>query len=394
MFTETEIEKRTDKYFVRTKKIVDKFSPDCEVKYAVFIRRDVIMAAQPAITFIRNQYPAVEIERKFNEGDYVPSESPLMYIKGKFSNLVMLETLFLQKLGFTCVSAYNAYQISLAMKDVDFMDMHARHAAGEDMNHLATYGCSVGSKAAQNKGARGFIGGAQDITAHYFNKLHGMGTMPHALVGLAKTMYPNINSMVAAVDMYLNTMPDEQNIVALVDYDGKEITDALACAEYMYKNHDNKRLSIRLDTHGGRFAETLDYAKSVKVVSNHISDGKMTEYEIVRDVMGYNSFAMDEDDTIKDKVRKILFGTGVSAANVINMRNHLDAEGFNDVFIVASSGFDEIKCAIFNAVHAPVDMIGTGSFLPKKYSETYATADIIEYNGINSVKVGREFLYD
>jgi nicotinate phosphoribosyltransferase len=37
-------------------------------------------------------------------------------------------------------------------------------------------------------------------------------------------------------------------------------------------------------------------------------------------------------------------------------------------------------------------MIGTGSFLPDRWSETYATADIVEYGGKPSVKVGREFL--
>lgn len=393
MFTEEQLAQRTDKYFVRTKKVVDHHAPNTEVTYAVFIRRDVLAALNPAINFIIEHYPQAKIERMFSEGEYVPSEKPLMYISGSFSKLVMLETLFLQKLGFTCVCAYNAYQMSLAMKDVAFMDMHARHATGEDMNHLATYGCSVGSKAAQTKGATGFVGGAQDITSQYFYQLHGMGTMPHALVGLAKTMYPGDNSMSAAVAMYIEAMPEEKNIVALVDYDGAEITDALDVADYIKHNHPDKDLSIRLDTHGGRFCQTLDYAKSVQVVSDHISDGTMSEYEIVRDVMGYNSFAMDSDDTIKDGVRKLLFGTGVSAANIINMRNWLDGAGHNNVKIVASSGFDEIKCAMFQAVKVPVDMIGTGSFLPKKYSETYATADIIEYDGIKSVKVGREFLY-
>ena len=39
-------------------------------------------------------------------------------------------------------------------------------------------------------------------------------------------------------------------------------------------------------------------------------------------------------------------------------------------------------------------LCGTGSFLPATISETYATADIIAYDGVRRVKVGREFLYD
>ena len=37
-------------------------------------------------------------------------------------------------------------------------------------------------------------------------------------------------------------------------------------------------------------------------------------------------------------------------------------------------------------------MIGTGSYLPETWTETYATADIVAYDGEPSVKVGREFL--
>ena len=45
-----------------------------------------------------------------------------------------------------------------------------------------------------------------------------------------------------------------------------------------------------------------------------------------------------------------------------------------------------------NEASAPVDVVGTGSFIPDIWSETYATADIVEYNGTPCVKVGREFL--
>jgi nicotinate phosphoribosyltransferase len=37
-------------------------------------------------------------------------------------------------------------------------------------------------------------------------------------------------------------------------------------------------------------------------------------------------------------------------------------------------------------------VVGTGSYLPELWSETYATADIVAYAGKPLVKVGREFL--
>jgi nicotinate phosphoribosyltransferase len=45
------------------------------------------------------------------------------------------------------------------------------------------------------------------------------------------------------------------------------------------------------------------------------------------------------------------------------------------------------------SARAPIDVIGTGSYLPELWSETYATADVIAYGGEPRVKIGREFLY-
>jgi len=41
---------------------------------------------------------------------------------------------------------------------------------------------------------------------------------------------------------------------------------------------------------------------------------------------------------------------------------------------------------------APIDVVGTGSFLPEAWHETYATADIVDYDGVPMIKLGREFL--
>ena len=74
------------------------------------------------------------------------------------------------------------------------------------------------------------------------------------------------------------------------------------------------------------------------------------------------------------------------------MRQRLDAAGFPAVKIVASSGFSPAKCRVMAMAGAPIDVVGTGSFLPDLWSETYATADIVTYDGKPLVKVGREFL--
>ena len=93
----------------------------------------------------------------------------------------------------------------------------------------------------------------------------------------------------------------------------------------------------------------------------------------------------------EDELR-FLLGTGVSAAAVWHLREQLDSNGFEKVKIVASGGFGPDKCRVFALANAPVDVIGTGSYLPQIWSQTYATADIVAYDGKPRVKAGREFL--
>jgi nicotinate phosphoribosyltransferase len=181
-----------------------------------------------------------------------------------------------------------------------------------------------------------------------------------------------------------------------VDYVGEEITDSLRCAKWFYdeaKLHEQgKTYGVRLDTHGGRFAEGLDYEKSVDVVGSWL--GVYGEYNIVEQVLGGRAFQLDPNNILVDKVRRILFGKGVSVASIIHVRRALDDAGYKQAEIVASSGFDPQKCQVMGAAKAPLNLVGTGSFLPATLSETYATADIIAYNGEQRVKIGREFLFD
>lgn len=382
---------QTDKYFTNTSRIVAQHG-DTEVTFAVFMRRRVVAALEPAIRLARALVPGVKIKRFAEEGEVVPSERKLMEITGSMKALSEVETMLLQKVGFPCVSANNAYEMCLAMPGSAFMDMHARHASGAEMNILAAYGAMVGSRAARhkNRGVKGFVGSSQDLTAPFFGARAGMGTMPHALVGYAG------GDVLAAMKMFNETMPDASSLIALVDYTGEEVKDSLRCAHWFFEearlHEKGKTFGIRLDTHGGRFAEGLDYEKSVDAVGHWLDVSG--EYNIVEQVLGGRAFQLDPSNILVDKVRRILFGKGVSVASTIHVRRALDNAGFKDAMIVGSSGFDPQKCQIMGAAKAPLDMVGTGSFLPATLTETYATADIIAYGGQQRVKVGREFLFE
>ncbi len=382
---------QTDKYFTNTSRIVAA-NGDAEVTFAVFMRRRVVAALEPTIRLVKRFVPDARIKRYYQEGDIVPSESKMMEITGSMARLSEVETLLLQKTGFPCVSANNAYEMCRAIPNAGFMDMHARHASGAEMNILAAYGAAVGSAAAKraDPAVKGFIGSSQDLTAPFFGATGGMGTMPHALVG-----YTN-GDVLEAMKLFARTIPEARSLVALVDYTGEEVSDSLRCARWFYDEarlqDEGKEFGIRLDTHGGRFAEGLDYEKSVETVGQWL--GMHGEYNIVEQVLGGRAFQLDPNNILVDKVRRILFGKGVSVASIIHVRRALDTASFKDARIVASSGFDPQKCQVMGAAKAPLDMVGTGSFLPATLTETYATADIIAYNGVRRVKVGREFLFD
>jgi nicotinate phosphoribosyltransferase len=386
-----DIHAQTDKYFTNTSRIVGA-NGDAEVTFAVFMRRRVVAALEPSIRLVKKLVPGVKVTRFVEEGEVVPSERKLMEITGSMQKLSECETLFLQKIGFPCVSANNAYEMCRAIPSAGFMDMHARHGSGADMNIIAAYGAMVGSEAAKrdNPSVKGFVGSSQDLTAPFFGSGGGMGTMPHALVG-----YTN-GDVLEACKLFVKTIPEAKSVIALVDYTGEETTDALRCAKWFYEeaklDREGKTFGIRLDTHGGRFAEGLDYEKSVDVVGQWLK--VPGEYNIVEQILGGRAFQLDPSNILVDKVRRILFGKGVSVANIIHARQQLDKAGYKNALIVGSSGFDPQKCQIMGAAKAPLDLVGTGSFLPATLTETYATADIIKYNGQKRVKVGREFLFD
>ncbi|MEE8332450.1 MAG: nicotinate phosphoribosyltransferase [Alphaproteobacteria bacterium] len=366
--SEADVSAWTDKYFKRTQAVVEKFG-DANVTYALFMRRPVVSAPKLAIDWLEamacRRGTSFEIDLRYREGKWVGAGEPIFYITGAFRHLVDLETLMLQKLGPACVAAYNAYTMCADLPGTAFLAMDARHCAGAEMADMMAYAASVGSRRAQAKSdATGFIGNATDATAHYFGQESGLGTMPHALIGYAE-------STLRAAEMYDAVYPD-QPLTVLVDYFGQEISDSLAVCDRFPKRAASGELSVRMDTPGSRFIEGLDPTMSYAVLERHVP-------EVVR---GYRS----------ESELAYLVGAGVSAAAIWRLRETLDREGFPKVKIIASSGFGPAKCRIMAEAKAPIDVIGTGSYLPATWSETYATADIVEYDGKPRVKLGREFL--
>ena len=87
----------TDTYFKHTRNVV-MANGDCEVTYAVFMRRPVNLAGRLAIEWITTMATErgaqLQIEQLYVEGAWIGAGEPMFYITGPLSVLVDLETIF------------------------------------------------------------------------------------------------------------------------------------------------------------------------------------------------------------------------------------------------------------------------------------------------------------
>jgi len=80
--------------------------------------------------------------------------------------------------------------------------------------------------------------------------------------------------------------------------------------------------------------------------------------------------------------------TGVNTALVWNVRNALDAEGFGEVKIVVSGGFDLSRIRAFEEDGVPVDAYAVGTSAHEGRWDF--TADVVRLDGRPQAKAGRE----
>ena len=140
-----------------------------------------------------------------------------------------------------------------------------------------------------------------------------------------------------------------------------------------------------------RFAEAIEGVDVIALV-DYDNDCVKTSLEVARALEGQLwGVRLDTAEHMVDKSIVPQMGafkpTGVNATLVWNVRNALDSEGFGDVKIVVSGGFDEERIRAFEEDGVPVDAYGVGVAL---YDGRYDfTADIVQVNGKPEAKAGR-----
>lgn len=346
----------SDEYFNNCRKIVERNSDliGRQVRYNFFARENgVVVGCNKSVNFIRdNSYGPLKIYG-IQDGEMFFSKQPVLTVEGVFRELVNLET---TTLGFLSYSgaASSMRAIVDAAEGIPVIDMSARHYPWQLIEEA--------SLAAYLGGAAGTSteGGYNYVQKWYSpgDKFKLYASLPHALAALVAEMAEkeNLFPSVVAAKLFREFFP-RKPITVLVDYEGKE----LDVAKQSFEIFGDQLFAVRLDTNGGRQMQgTYSYC-------NRLPSGFCFEGHHVGNLIDdFNAIRNPEKvkyTILRDKVLHYYIGKGVTVEAVYVMRRYLDSIGAKNVKIVVSSGFNEEKVSAFVHAKAPMDFIGTGSWI-------------------------------
>jgi nicotinate phosphoribosyltransferase len=258
------------------------------------------------------------------EGDRVERWDTVMTIEGPYEAFAHLETLFLGVLGRRTRVCTNTRAVIDAARPKQVLFFPARHDHWLMQAGDGYVAHMAGATAVSTDAQASWWGGG------------GIGTVPHALIAAYG------GDTVLATRKFAEHVGSEIPLIALVDYENDCVRTSLEVARAL----DGGLWGVRLDT-----AEN------------------MVDHSILPQMGSFRP-------------------TGVNAQLVWNVRNALDAEGFGDVKIVVSGGFDVARIRAFEEEGVPVDSYGVGaSLLDGRFD---FTADIVMLDGEPQSKTGRE----
>jgi nicotinate phosphoribosyltransferase len=258
------------------------------------------------------------------EGDRVEPWDTVLLVEGEYAGFAHLETPILGTIARRTRVCTNVRTLVDAARPKPVYYFGAR---GDHALLQPGDGLSahVGGAASVSPAAQGSLTGKK-----------GVGTIPHALIAAFG------GDTVAAALAVARVVPADVPLIALVDYENDSVATALAVARAL----EGRLWAVRLDT---------------------------SEFMVDRSVVPMMGAARP---------------TGVNAMLVWNVRNALDAEGFGEVKIVASGGFDVARIRAFEEEGVPVDAYGVGSSAGEGRWDF--TADVVRLDGEPQGKAGRE----
>ncbi len=318
-------------YFLKTAEIARKYASDKVVTMQFFQRKNgaVLCGIDEAISLLHTfaEKPEELEIWALNDGDRIDAFETVLTITGHYQNFGFLEGIIDGILARRTSVATHVLEVVEAAgeKEVIFM--------GDRDDHFSQQA---------GDGYAAFIGGSTAQATHAMNEwwgIEGLGTMPHALIQLFN------GDTLAAAKAYHETFPEDK-LMVLVDYNNDVIEESLRVARHF----GDKLSAVRIDT------------------SNTMVD----QY-----------FMRNQDQLGTHDPR------GSNPQLVFALREALDKEGFHNVKIVVSGGFNAEKIKAFEAANTPVDFYGVGSSLLKV--NISFTGDNVLLNGKEEAKAGRKY---
>jgi nicotinate phosphoribosyltransferase len=323
----------TDAYFNHTRQVLLRDGRHPRVVMQVFQKKHSYLGGiDEALAILRlcaDDWEDLTVQALY-DGDELEPYEPVLTIEGDYTGFAHLETVYLGVLARRTLITSNVVRVLEAANAKPIIFMPARH----DHHRVQTGDGYAAHIAGQIVGAE--IGVTSDAQASWWGG-RGVGTVPHALVA----SYGG-NTVLAATKFAENADPDI-NITVLVDFENDSVKTALEVARAL-----GPRLwGVRLDTSG-------------QLVDRSLWD-ELGDFE----------------------------PRGVNERLIRKVRDALDRDGFEQVKIVASGGFDAERIREFERRGVPVDSYGVGSALIR--GENDFTADIVMTDGRPAAKAGRRF---
>jgi nicotinate phosphoribosyltransferase len=318
----------SDKYFVRAREVLlaDGYRP--RVTMQVFGKQHAFLGGvDEAIAILKLcAIEWPELEvQALYDGDEVEPWETVMLINGPYDAFAHLETLYLGVLARRTRVGTNTRRVVEAAHPKQVMFFPARHD-----HWLVQTGDGYAAHIA------GAIGVSTDAQASWWGS-EGIGTVPHALIAAYG------GDTVRATGKFIEHSAADIQVVTLVDFENDCVRTSLEVA----RAFGERLYGVRLDT-----SEML-VDKSVLPQQGRFRP------------------------------------TGVNPQLVRNVREALDAEGFQRVRIVVSGGFNVDKIHEFESQQVPVDAYGVGSSLFQGRFDF--TSDVVLLEGKPCAKVGRAY---
>ena len=385
MANKLDFEKYTDKYFLRAYEILQKENLNPFVRAQIFVRKGpgILAGMDEMISFICSNS---DLEKNggriyaLSDGEsYGPLETILL-IEAPILDIIRLETVYLGIIS-SSLAIFNDNR-KLDFENIEKRMKSVVSAAGNrpvtyfGARHWSYKNDADISKAAISGGA---VGAATDIGASCISK-EGSGTIPHALENIFAWKCGKENAVKEATIAFDRHMNENIVRVALIDYNNREIDDALQTVKSV-----PSLAAVRIDTCGENVGQGA--------LSMMDFDGK-SENEINQMLSAF----FEKTVSVPKEYEKYWFGTGVSISGVYAVRKALNENGFEKIQIMLSSGFGDVnKIEAFTKAEAMLDMklfdsLGVGGI----YESRDATMDIVAVGEsidtlIPMAKVGRVY---